>query len=305
MMKSAGTSVISAQNLTKVFGSQIAVDDLSFEVQPGRVTGFLGPNGAGKTTTLRMILGLARPTSGDARVNGYRYLDLEAPSQTVGALLDASHFHRLRTGRNHLRVLTAAAGVADQRVNEALELVDLSYAADRKVGHYSLGMRQRLGLAAALLGDPGVLVLDEPANGLDPSGIRWLRGFLRSFAEDGRAVFVSSHLIDEISHIADEVVVINKGKLVAHAPVHDLTAQAAARVRIRTPDVQRLFDLLVLEDIHVQRERDGQLIAAASGEQVGIIAVRARIPIFGLRPEDTTLEDVFFQLTEAKEEASR
>jgi ABC-2 type transport system ATP-binding protein len=304
-MKGTETNVITAQNLTKVFGSQIAVDDLSFEVEPGRVTGFLGPNGAGKTTTLRMILGLARPTSGDARVLGCRYPDLEAPSRTVGALLDASQFHPLRTGRNHLRVLTAAGGIADQRVDEALELVDLSYAADKKVGHYSLGMRQRLGLAAALLGNPGVLVLDEPANGLDPSGIRWLRGFLRSFAEDGRAVFVSSHLLDEISHIADEVVVINKGKLVAHAPVHDLTAQAAARVRVKTPDVQRLFDLLVLEDIQVQRGTDGELVAAASAERVGIIAVRAGIPIFGLRPEDTTLEDVFFQLTEAKEEESR
>ena len=304
-MNSRETSPISVQNLTKVFGSEIAVDDLSFEVEPGRVTGFLGPNGAGKTTTLRMILGLARPTSGDAWVHGYRYPDLDAPLKTVGALLDASHFHPLRTGRNHLRVLTAAGGVSDQRVDEALELVDLSYAADKKVGHYSLGMRQRLGLAAAMLGNPGVLVLDEPANGLDPSGIRWLRSFLRSFAEDGRAVFVSSHLLDEISHIADEVVVINKGKLVAHAPVHDLTAHAAARVRVRTPDVQRLFDLLVLEDIQVQRGTDGELIAAAPAEQVGIVAVRAGIPIFGLRPEDTTLEDVFFQLTEAKEEASR
>jgi ABC-2 type transport system ATP-binding protein len=305
-MKSRETSAILAQNLTKVFGSQIAVDDLSFEVEPGRVTGFLGPNGAGKTTTLRMILGLARPTAGDARVHGYRYPDLEAPSRTVGALLDASHIHPLRTGRNHLRVQTAAGDVADRRVDEVLELVDLSSAADKKVGHYSLGMRQRLGLAAALLGDPRVLILDEPANGLDPSGIRWLRGFLRGFAaEDGRAVFVSSHLLDEISHIADEVVVINKGRLVAHAPVHDLTAQAAARVRIRTPDIQKLFDLLVVEDIQVQRGTDGELIAAASGEQVGIIAVRAGIPIFGLCPEDTTLEDIFFQLTEGSEEGSR
>jgi ABC-2 type transport system ATP-binding protein len=304
-MRSSETNAISAQNLTKVFGSQIAVDDLSFEVEPGRVTGFLGPNGAGKTTTLRMILGLARPTSGESWVHGHRYLDLVAPSRTVGALLDASHFHPLRTGRNHLRVLTAAGGVADERVDEVLQLVELSYAAHKKVGHYSLGMRQRLGLAAALLGDPEVLVLDEPANGLDPSGIRWLRSFLRSFAADGRAVFVSSHLLDEISHIADEVVVINMGKLVAHAPIHDLTAQAAARVRVRTPDVQGLFDLLVLEDIQVQRGTDGELTAAASAERVGIIAVRAGIPIFGLCPEETTLEEVFFQLTEAKEERSR
>jgi ABC-2 type transport system ATP-binding protein len=304
-MKTGGMSAISAHNLTKVFGSQIAVDDLSFEVEPGRVTGFLGPNGAGKTTTLRMILGLARPTSGDAWVHGYRYPDLEAPARSVGALLDASHFHPLRTGRNHLRVLSAASGLADQSVDEVLELVDLSHATNKKVGHYSLGMRQRLGLAGALLGDPEVLVLDEPANGLDPSGIRWLRGFLRSFAEDGRAVFVSSHLLDEISHIADEVVVINKGRLVTHSPVHDLTAQAAGRVRIRTPDVQRLFDLLVLEDIQVQRGTDSELVATASPEQVGIIAVRAGIPIFGLCPEDTTLEDVFFQLTEATEEGSR
>jgi ABC-2 type transport system ATP-binding protein len=298
-------TAISAEGLTKAFGDQVAVDGLSFTVETGRVTGFLGPNGAGKTTTLRMILGLASPTSGDSRIFGRRYADLEAPSRVVGSLLDASHFNPLRSGRNHLKVLTAAAGVSDARVDEVLELVDLSHAANKKVGHYSLGMRQRLGLASALIGDPQVLVLDEPANGLDPSGIRWLRSFLRTFVADGRAVFVSSHLLDEIAHIADEVIVINKGRLVIDGAVRDLVAQAGARVRIRTPEPQRLVDALVLENIQVPHANDGELIAAAPGEVVGPIALRAGVPLFALSPEITTLEDVFFQLTESKEESSR
>ena len=298
-------TAISAEGLTKAFGDQVAVDGLSFTVETGRVTGFLGPNGAGKTTTLRMILGLASPTSGDSRIFGRRYADLEAPSRVVGSLLDASHFNPLRSGRNHLKVLTAAAGVSDVRVDEVLELVDLSHAANKKVGHYSLGMRQRLGLASALIGDPRVLILDEPANGLDPSGIRWLRSFFRTFVADGRAVFVSSHLLDEIAHIADEVIVINKGQLVIDGAVRDLVAQAGPRVRIRTPQPQRLVDALVLENIQVPRANGGELIAAAPGEVVGPIALRAGVPLFALSPEITTLEDVFFQLTESKEESSR
>ena len=298
-------TVISAVNLTKVFGTQVAVDDLTFEVESARVTGFLGPNGAGKTTTLRMILGLAAATSGETRILGRRYLDLNAPSRSVGALLDPDHFHPLRSGRNHLRVLAAAGRVPDGRVDEILDLVELSRAGDKKIGHYSLGMRQRLGLASALLGNPEVLILDEPANGLDPSGIRWLRRFLRAYVEDGRAVFVSSHLLDEISHIADEVIVINKGRLVAQAPVQTLVAQARGRVHIQTPDAQRLFDILVADGIQVQRGTDGELLATAPAEQVGMIALRGGIPLSGLCPETSTLEDVFFRLTDNKEESSR
>ena len=295
-------NAISVQGLTKTFGAQVAVDGLTFGIETGRVTGFLGPNGAGKTTTLRMILGLASPTSGEARVFGSRYAQLATPWRSVGSLLDASHVNPLRSGRNHLKVLTAAAGVPDSRVDEVLELVELSEAADKKVGHYTLGMSQRLGLASALLGDPKLLILDEPANGLDPSGIRWLRRFFRSFVEDGRAVFVSSHLLDEIAHIADEVVVINKGRMVIDGAVRDLVAKAGPRVRIRTSESQKLANILSAENIQVQPGTDGELIATAPGEQVGPIALRAGIPLFALMPESTTLEDVFFQLTEDKEE---
>jgi ABC-2 type transport system ATP-binding protein len=298
-------NAISADGLTKSFGDHVAVDDLSFTVETGRVTGFLGPNGAGKTTTLRMVLGLASATSGDSRIFGRRYADLGAPSREVGSLLDASHFHPLRSGRNHLKVSAAAAGVSDARVDEVLELVDLSHAAKKKAGQYSLGMRQRLGLASALIGDPQVLVLDEPTNGLDPSGIRWLRRFFRTFVADGRAVFVSSHLLDEIAHIADEVIVINKGRLVVDGAVRDLVAQAGARVRIRTPEPQRLVDALMLKNIPVPHANDGELIAAAPGEVVGPIALRAGVPLFALSPEVTTLEDVFFQLTESTGGSSR
>ena len=222
-----GSPAISVRGLTKRFGDVTAVEDLSFTVEPGRVTGFLGPNGAGKSTTLRMILGLVSPTHGTASVLGMPYRCLDDPARTVGAVLETQSFNPLRSGRNHLRVLAAAEGIADERVETVLELVDLSGARNRKAGKYSLGMRQRLALAGALLGDPRILILDEPANGLDPLGIRWLRQFLRRFAEQGNAVLVSSHQLGEMEQMADEAVVIHQGRLVRQASMAELTADGS------------------------------------------------------------------------------
>lgn len=223
-MNGQAVPAIAARNLTKRFGDTTAVDGLSFEVGWGKVTGFLGPNGAGKTTTMRMILGLIAPTGGEASIMGRRYAELDDPPAQAGAALDAGSFHPRRSGRNALRVIAAAAEIPCSRVDEMLELVELTPAVHKKVGAYSLGMKRRLALAAALLGNPAVLVLDEPANGLDPRGIRWLRGFLRSYAAEGNAVFVSSHLLAEVSQVADEVIVIDRGRLVAQAPVAELTS---------------------------------------------------------------------------------
>ena len=222
-------SAITLAGLSKSFGAVTAVDDLSFEVGYGRVVGFLGPNGAGKTTTLRMLMGLIEPTSGTARINGVLYGDLDDPVHTLGALLDGGGLHPGRSGRNHLRIIATAARIPYSRVEEVLELVDLQSAADRRAGGYSLGMKQRLGLAAALLGDPRILVLDEPANGLDPQGIHWLRDFLRSLAAEGRAILVSSHLLAEVAQTVDDVVVIAGGRLVASGPLARLLAERGAR----------------------------------------------------------------------------
>jgi ABC-2 type transport system ATP-binding protein len=220
--------VLSAVGLTKRFGDVVAVSDLSFEVEAGSVTGFLGPNGAGKTTTLRMLLGLAEPTDGQALVFGRRFADLERPATRVGAVLEASDLHPGRTGRDHLRVLARAARVPADRVGEVLALVELGAVAGRRVAGYSLGMRQRLGLAAALLGDPELLILDEPGNGLDPAGVRWLRDFLRAFADQERSVLVSSHHLAEVAQTVDRVVIINHGRLVVEAPLPALTGEEPA-----------------------------------------------------------------------------
>ncbi len=218
-----GSPAIAVRELTKRFGDVTAVEDLTFTVEPGKVTGFLGPNGAGKSTTLRAILGLAEPTAGSTAIAGLPYRDLAEPARTVGAVLETQSFHPLRSGRNHLRVLAAAAGIDDGRVEGVLELVDLRAAADRKAGKYSLGMRQRLALAGALLGDPPILILDEPANGLDPLGIRWLRDLLQAIAAGGAAVLVSSHQLGEMQLIADQAIVIHQGRLLVQAPVAELT----------------------------------------------------------------------------------
>jgi ABC-2 type transport system ATP-binding protein len=216
-------AVVTVRALTKRFGDIVAVDDLSFSLEAGTVTGFLGPNGAGKTTTLRLLLGLAEPTAGEALVFGRHYRDLNDPARRIGAVLESNDFHPGRTGRNHLRVLAAAAKIPFGRVDEVLVLVELEAAADRRVRTYSLGMRQRLGLATALLGDPELLILDEPANGLDPAGVHWLRGFLRRFAEQGRTVLVSSHMLAEAALTVDEVVIIDNGHLVATGRLGELT----------------------------------------------------------------------------------
>jgi ABC-2 type transport system ATP-binding protein len=288
--------MIEVEHLTKRFRSATAVDDLSFSVPRGRITGFLGPNGAGKTTTLRVLLGLALPTNGRASVAGKRYRELEAPLETVGAVLEASNYHPARTGRNHLRVLAAAAGIENARIDQVLAEVELSDAARRRVGGYSLGMRQRLSVAAALLGEPELLVLDEPANGLDPEGIRWLRNFLRSFADGGGTVFVSSHVLAEVSQLADEVVIIHRGKLVAHQPVVELIAQAAGATRVRSPRAAALLERLRAAGIDA--EADGERLAVhAPPERVGDLAAEAGIPLHELVADTGSLEEAFLELT--------
>jgi ABC-2 type transport system ATP-binding protein len=293
-----GTPAIAARGLTKRFGSLTAVDDLSFEVRPGVVTGFLGPNGAGKSTTLRIVLGLVAPTDGTATVLGMPYGSLADPARTVGAVLETQSFNPLRSGRNHLRTIATAAGIPLERADEVLEQVGLAAAARRNAGKYSLGMRQRLALGAALLGEPKVLILDEPANGLDPQGIRWLRGFLRDFAAAGNAVLVSSHVLTEMAQLADEAIVIHRGRLVRQAPVAELTS-SAREILVRTPEVDRLAALLRGQGFEVGTNGDGALhVSGVDAARIGSLALEAGIPLFGLAEAPTTLEDVFFELTE-------
>src|SRR5215218_5922380 len=263
-------AVVVAESLTKRFGKIVAVDDLSFRLEAGTITGFLGPNGAGKTTTLRMLLGLAAPTSGNATVFGRRYRELERPALRIGAVLEATDFHPGRSGRNHLRTLAAAESIPDSRVDEALRLVELEGAAKRRVKGYSLGMRQRLGLAAALLGDPELLVLDEPANGLDPEGVRWLRDFLRAFAAEGRTVFVSSHVLAEVAQTADQVLIVNRGRLVIESPLEQLTARVGGGVRVRSPQAAELRRLLLARGATVPAPAgDTLLVGEAPASVVG------------------------------------
>lgn len=300
-MKAHDDAMIEVRELTKSFGASKAVDSLSFSVQAGHVTGFLGPNGAGKSTTLRSILGLITPTSGSATVTGVPYVQLEQPARVVGALLETQQFHPQRTAGNHLKVLAAAAGFDQRRIAEVLAEVHLTDAADKKVGAFSLGMRQRLGLAAALLGDPEILILDEPANGLDPAGIRWLRGLLRSYASRGRTVLVSSHLLDEVAHIADEVVVIDRGRFVTHAPISELIADASGGVRATTPQPERLRDALTAAGVEAQQVSVTDLVARTDGETLWKIAVDAAIPVTAMHDEQRSLEDIFFELTSRTE----
>lgn len=290
-------SVITVRGLTKRYGKTLAVDDLSFQVERGKVTGFLGPNGAGKTTTMRVLLGLAPADAGEALVLGRPYRALEDPARRVGTLLDGAGFQPSRTARNHLRVLAATIGPPERRVEEMLDDVELAEAADRKVGGFSLGMRRRLGLASALLGEPEVLVLDEPANGLDPAGIRWLRQSLRSFAAAGGTVFVSSHVLAEVAQTADEVVVVNRGKLITHTTVNDLTA--GRTVSVRTSDRERLRRALVAAGGRVQvMGPDGLAVAGVAQELVGETAAREGLVVYELVTRGETLEDVFLQLVE-------
>ena len=296
--ESIGSPAISVRGVTKRFGSIAAVDDLSFEVRPGVVTGFLGPNGAGKSTTLRIVLGLATPTEGSATVLGMPYASLRHPARTVGAVLETQSFNPLRSGRNHLRTLASASGIPLRRVDDVLERVGLTAAARRNAGKYSLGMRQRLALGAALLGEPRVLILDEPANGLDPQGIRWLRGFVRDFAAQGNAVLVSSHVLTEMAQLADEAIVINRGRLVRQAPVSELT-RSAREIRVRTSEAERLAVVLREHGLAVTANGDGDLqVSGGDVARVGTLAFEARVPVLGLEEKQTTLEDVFFELTE-------
>ena len=288
---------VEVRELTKRYGSTVAVEALSFSVPPGRITGFLGPNGAGKSTTLRMILGLVHPSSGEALVDGARYVSLSDPARAVGAVLETDSFHPGRSGRNHLRVLATAAGVPAARVDEVLAEVELTGAARRHVSKYSLGMRQRLSVAAALLGSPRLLVLDEPANGLDPEGIRWLRDFLRSFAAGGGTVLISSHVLAEVAQIADEVVIIHHGKLVAHEPLEALTARAAGGTFVRSPAADRLLERLGEAGIEAASTGAGVLSVTAPPERVGEVAAAGGIVLHELRGEGASLEEVFLQLT--------
>ena len=291
-------AAISVQGLTKRFGDVLAVDRLSFEVGPGTVTGFLGPNGAGKTTTLRMLLGLVAPTSGTATIDGRPYRELADPLRRVGAVLEAGGFHPGRSARHHLRVLAKAAGLPAGRVGEVLEQVGLAAAGRRRVGGFSLGMRQRLGLAAALLGDPEVLVLDEPANGLDPEGVHWLRGLVRGLADQGRTVLVSSHLLAEVAQTIDRVVIIDRGRLVAQSTLADLTAGGDRTVRVRTPQPEALRDLLVARGATVTLDGPDRLVAGGvTTEQVGQAAAAGGVVLHEMRFERSNLEDVFLELT--------
>jgi ABC-2 type transport system ATP-binding protein len=288
------------EHLTKAYGALVAVDDLTFTVSPGRVTGFLGPNGAGKTTTLRMLLGLVAPTTGTATIGQRLYTELADPTQVVGAVLEASSAHRGRTGRNHLRAACIATGVDTSRADEVLELVGIVAAADRPFRGYSLGMRQRLGIASAMLGDPDVLILDEPANGLDPEGIRWMRTFLKGLAAEGRTILVSSHLLSEMQSLADDVVIVAAGKLVRQGSVSDIIAplSAGSPVLVFSPQPERLAAALRSAGASVTAHGDKSLrISGLSESSVGDTAYAAGVPIHRLYTETPDLEDAFLELT--------
>lgn len=288
---------IEVSGLSKHFGSLKAVDDLTFTVEPGRITGFLGPNGAGKTTTLRMLLGLVRPTTGSATIGGLPYAHLADPTGTVGAALEATGFHPSRSGRNHLRTIATAAGIPERRVDEMLELTGIPAAADQRAGGYSMGMRQRLGLSAALLGDPGVLILDEPANGLDPEGIRWLRGFLRHLADEGRTILISSHMLSEVEQTIDDLLIIANGRLVTSGPMAELSGSQGSHIRTSDPD--RLIGALRIADVTARLEEDGHIAADTTDLRlVGDVALRAGLPIWELRQKRSDLEKLYFSLTE-------
>jgi len=294
----ADAAPVEVRELTKRYGSTTAVDGLSFAIRRGAITGFLGPNGAGKSTTLRALLGLVHPTAGDARVEGAPYAKLHDPLGTVGAVLESESFHPGRSGRNHLRVQAAAAGLPAERVDEVLATVELTDAARRRVGGYSLGMRQRLSVAGALLGKPRLLVLDEPANGLDPEGIRWLRTFLRTFAADGGTVLISSHVLPEVAQIVDEVVIIHRGRLVAQEPLEALTARSAAgAVVVKSPEAARLHEALSRAGLEVVPVGDTELRVAGAAERVGEVAAAEGIVLHELRTEGASLEEVFLELT--------
>ena len=290
--------MITVSGLTKKYGDRTVVDDVSFTLEPGTVTGFLGPNGAGKTTTMRMMTGLVAPSGGSAMVDGRLYVELPNPGAVIGTLLDASAVHPGRTGRTHLRLLAQTIGVSAGRVDDVLDLVGLTDAAHRRIAGYSLGMRQRLGIAGALLAEPPVLVFDEPANGLDPEGIRWMRDLLRSHAARGGTVLLSSHLLGEVEHTVDRLLVIGNGRIVADAPVAELLGAEGTAVRAVDPAALALS--LEAAGFHVQHGADGVLVAPGTDpSQVGAVAAAAGLTLVDLRPVQRGIEDLFFQLTTA------
>lgn len=297
MHDSGGRIVV--ENISKNFGTVAAVQNLSFSVEPGSVTGFLGPNGAGKTTTLRMIVGLVSPSSGHATINGRLFNQLGNPGRVVGAVLEAQSFHPKRSARNHLRVYTAAMGLPDSRADEVLRLVGLGDAAYRSAGEFSLGMNQRLALATALLGDPRVLILDEPANGLDPEGIAWLRGFLRSFAASGRTVLISSHLLAEVEQTIDQVVIISHGQTRYYGPLENLRRSQQTRVLVQPANPTALANALREAGFNsLESTQDGRLaVSGATVQQVGDVAASAGLATYGMQEESADLEQLFFLLT--------
>ncbi|QQQ79000.1 ATP-binding cassette domain-containing protein [Saccharothrix sp. 6-C] len=290
--------MIEVRQLTKRYRATRAVDGLSFEVEPGYVAGFLGPNGAGKSTTMRAILGLDRPTSGEALVDGRRYAGIRRPMHHVGALLDAGAVHGGRSAYDHLRVLARSNGIKDSRVVATLEQVGLAGVAKRRVGSLSLGMKQRLGVAAALLGDPGVLLFDEPVNGLDPEGIRWIRHLMRGLAREGRTVLVSSHLMSEMALTADRVIVIGRGRLILEASMQDLQEKFKKDVLVRTPTPEALATALTAAGASTRSEEGALLVQGLQAQDIADLAARRGIPIHELTPRSASLEDAYLELTE-------
>jgi ABC-2 type transport system ATP-binding protein len=294
-----GNRMIEINGLTKRYGDKTAVDRLSFVVEPGVVTGFLGPNGAGKSTTMRMIAGLDRPTSGTVRVNGKHYPEAAAPMSELGILLDARSVHPGLSARNNLLALARTAGIGRRRVDEVIELAGLAEVAGTRAGGFSLGMGQRLGVAAALLGQPQTVVLDEPVNGLDPDGVLWIRLLLKSLAAEGRTVLVSSHLMTEMAQTATRLVVLGRGRLIAETSVEDFTAHAtAAGVLVRTPETVRLGQVLAAPGVTVTDDGTDLLrVSGATAEQIGTAAWRAQLPVYELTPAHASLEEAFMQVT--------
>jgi ABC-2 type transport system ATP-binding protein len=294
------TSVIDVRGVTKCYGEKIAVDDLTFQVRPGVVTGFLGPNGAGKSTTMRLILGLDAPTDGEVSIDGRRYRDLPAPLHEVGAMLEAHAIHTGRSAYNHLLALAQTHGIPRARVQEVIELVGLGEVARKRVGSFSLGMGQRLGVASALLGDPATVILDEPANGLDPEGIHWIRTLLKRLAAEGRTVFLSSHLMSEMAQTADHLIVVGRGRLIADTSVEEFVRRASsdAAVHVRSPEALELEDILRRQGVDVERVGEGLLeVNGLSGRQIGEAALQARIALSELTPQQASLEQAFISLT--------
>jgi ABC-2 type transport system ATP-binding protein len=290
--------MIEARGLTKTYGGRRAVDDLTFTVQPGIVTGFLGPNGAGKSTTMRMIVGLDSPTAGTVTVNGRAYADHPAPLQEVGVLLEAKAIHTGRSARNHLLAMAATTGIGRRRVDEVIDLVGLSSVADQRVGAFSLGMGQRLGIASALLGDPATIMLDEPVNGLDPEGIRWIRTLLRGLAAEGRTVFVSSHLMSEMALTADHLVVVGRGQLIRDVSVAEFISSASVTsVRVRSPQGTQLRELLERAGAQVSADDEGLGVVGLTSDEVGTLAAGAGVTLFELTRVQASLEDAFMELT--------